>query len=69
MRGELLRVTGQLRGRGRIEVIGSQHRTQIKKAVARTAGRIHASPKACGAYSEFQRVRDMAGHSVCVRSG
>ncbi len=57
MRGELLRVLGQLRSRGRIEVIGSQHRPQIKKALARAAVRIHAGSKTCGAHPEPQRIR------------
>ena len=57
MRGELLGVIGQLRCRGRIEVIGSQHRPHIKKALAGAAVHIHAGSKARGAHPEPQRVR------------
>ena len=57
MRGELLDMTGQLRSRGRIEMIGSQHRPDIKEALAGAPVHIHAGSKTCGANPEPQRVR------------
>ena len=57
MGGELLHVIGQLRSRGRIEMIGSQQRPNIKKALACAAVHIYAGPKTRRVDSELQRVR------------
>ena len=57
MRRELLRMIAQLRGRGRLPMIGAQHGSQIVEMLARAALRVHAGAEARRAHTQVQRIR------------